>query len=98
MPLYEYECESCRLRTEVLQSVADEPLSVCAECGGTLKRLISAPGIQFKGSGWYVSDYSRKGTAPAGSSAEPAAESKTEAKPETKAGSSGSGAAEKKGE
>lgn len=61
MPLYEYECQSCHHRLETLQRVADPPLETCPECGGPLKRLISPPAVQFKGSGWYVTDYAGAG-------------------------------------
>jgi putative FmdB family regulatory protein len=60
MPLYEYQCQSCGQRTEVLQSFADAPRTVCEACGGDLKKLISAPAVQFKGTGWYVTDYAGK--------------------------------------
>ena len=60
MPLYEYECERCGKRLEVIQKFSDEPLTVCAECGGRLHRLLSSPAVQFKGTGWYVTDYARK--------------------------------------
>ena len=59
MPLYEYQCESCQGLLEVLQKFSDEPLSVCKECGGKLKRLLSPPGLHFKGTGWYVTDYAK---------------------------------------
>ena len=62
MPIYEYECQACGERVEVLQRVSDEPLAECESCGGELKRLISPPAFQFKGSGWYVTDYARKGS------------------------------------
>lgn len=61
MPLYEYRCEQCRELIEVLQRYSDDPLTVCEKCGGDLRRLISAPAVQFKGSGWYVTDYADKG-------------------------------------
>ncbi len=62
MPMYEYECQSCGQRIEVLQSFNDPPPTDC-DCGekDTLKKLISAPAFQFKGSGWYVTDYADKG-------------------------------------
>ena len=60
MPLYEYQCQSCGSHTEVMQRVSDPPLATCDECGGELKKLISAPAFQFKGEGWYVTDYARK--------------------------------------
>jgi putative FmdB family regulatory protein len=85
MPLYEYLCEACGQRTETLQRLADPPLTVCAQCGGTLKKQFSAPSFQFKGSGWYVTDYARSGSGSAGGSeksgaADAAAESKESAK------------------
>jgi len=61
MPLYEYRCESCDQVIEVLQRFSDEPLSECRTCGGRLERLLSPPGLQFKGSGWYITDYARAG-------------------------------------
>ena len=66
MPIYEYVCGSCKKKTEVIQGVNDAPLKVCPHCGGKLKKAISAPAIQFKGSGFYITDYPKgeKGTAP----------------------------------
>lgn len=61
MPIYEYQCQSCGERREVLQRISDPPLETCDECGGEVRKLISAPAFQFKGSGWYVTDYARKG-------------------------------------
>ena len=60
MPIYEYQCDGCSYRFEVKQSIKDDPLSICERCGKTVRRLISSPGIMFKGSGWYVTDYSDK--------------------------------------
>lgn len=60
MPLYEYKCHSCGAVFEVKQKVTDDPLDVHADCGGQVERLISAPALQFKGSGWYITDYARK--------------------------------------
>jgi len=60
MPIYEYQCESCGRRSEALQKISDPPLTTCAECEGSLTKLISAPSFQFKGSGWYVTDYADK--------------------------------------
>lgn len=65
MPLYEYRCQKCRKRFEVLQTINARPLDRCPECGGSLSRLISSPAIQFKGSGWYITDYAHKNS-PAG--------------------------------
>jgi putative FmdB family regulatory protein len=60
MPIYEYECLSCDKRTEILQRFDEAPLTTCPECGGEVKKLLSAPAFQFKGSGWYVTDYAGK--------------------------------------
>ena len=59
MPLYEYECESCAHRFEVIQKFSDAPISVCPKCGGAVQKLLSSPAIQFKGSGFYLTDYGR---------------------------------------
>lgn len=61
MPIYEYQCLRCEKKTEVLQRFEDPPLAACPDCGGEVKKLISSPAFQFKGSGWYVTDYARKG-------------------------------------
>jgi putative FmdB family regulatory protein len=61
MPLYEYECETCGARFEVIQRFADASVKTCRTCEGPVHRLLSAPAIQFKGSGWYITDYARKG-------------------------------------
>ena len=61
MPLYEYECETCKARFEVIQKFSDPRVAVCRTCGGQVHRMMSAPAIQFKGSGWYITDYARKG-------------------------------------
>jgi putative FmdB family regulatory protein len=61
MPIYEYQCLQCGKRTEQLQRMSDPPLAACPECGGAMKKLISSPAVQFKGSGWYVTDYAGKG-------------------------------------
>jgi putative FmdB family regulatory protein len=60
MPLYEYECTACGHRFERIQKFADAPLDSCPVCGGALQKLVSSPAFQFKGSGWYVTDYARK--------------------------------------
>lgn len=95
MPLYEYECDACAHRFEVIQKFSDAPIEVCPKCGGAVRKLLSSPAIQFKGSGWYITDYARSGktdstgagsakpeTPTAGGDAAPA---KTESKPEAKA-------------
>ncbi len=72
MPLYEYRCTQCFRRVEIIQKVGDPPLEKCLVCGGAMKKVISSPAIQFKGSGWYITDYARK-------SSPDKAEAKTEA-------------------
>jgi putative FmdB family regulatory protein len=62
LPLYEYACRQCGHRIEKIQKFSDPPLTQCEKCGGSLKQLLSSPAIQFKGSGWYVTDYARKPT------------------------------------
>ena len=62
MPLYEYRCSKCDTVFEVLQKFSDSPLTTHEGCGGAVERLISAPGFQFKGSGWYVTDYKGSGS------------------------------------
>jgi putative FmdB family regulatory protein len=59
MPLYEYQCENCGELFEVMQKFSDEPLTTHAKCGGKVHRLLSAPALQFKGSGWYITDYAK---------------------------------------
>lgn len=80
MPIYEYQCDNCSYRFEVKQSIKDDPLSTCARCGKAVRRLISSPGIMFKGSGWYITDYSDKLKPPSGAGGETSA--KTEEKKE----------------
>jgi putative FmdB family regulatory protein len=64
MPLYEYECDVCGHRFEVIQKLSDEPVAACPVCSGAVHKLQSAPAFQFKGSGWYVTDYARKDKGP----------------------------------
>src|SRR6266436_3808518 len=68
MPLYEYECKNCHHRFERLQKFSDPHVKKCPECGGPIEQVISAPAVQFKGSGWYVTDYAKKSSAPSSSS------------------------------
>ncbi|SLM49548.1 conserved protein of unknown function [Nitrospira japonica] len=60
MPIYEYLCEGCAYKFEIKQSIKDDPIAACERCGKPVQRLISSPAIMFKGSGWYVTDYSDK--------------------------------------
>ena len=62
MPLYEYQCDACGHRFEHIQKFSDPLLTVCPECGDAIRKLVSSPAIQFKGTGWYVTDYAKKGT------------------------------------
>ena len=88
MPLYEYSCRRCDKTFEVRQKFTDAPLTLHEGCGGEVERVISAPALQFKGTGWYITDYARGGKSPStnGSNAisESKTESKTESKPESK--------------
>ena len=61
MPIYEYTCSKCRKKIEVIQKMSDKPLKTHAGCGGKLTKEISASGFQFKGTGWYITDYAQKG-------------------------------------
>jgi len=69
MPLYEYECKKCHHRFEKIQKFSDPKVKKCPKCGGPVQDVISAPAVQFKGSGWYVTDYAKK-AAPASSPSE----------------------------
>lgn len=60
MPLYEYECRKCKKRTEKIEKLSGPHLKKCPHCGGAVERTASAPAIQFKGAGWYVTDYGGK--------------------------------------
>ena len=57
VPIYEYECEACNHRFEVIQKISDKPIKKCVLCRGKVHKVLSAPGLLFKGSGWYVTDY-----------------------------------------
>jgi len=59
MPLYEYECSNCHFALELMQKVSDPPPKKCPKCGGALKKRLSPPALQFKGSGWYITDYAQ---------------------------------------
>ncbi len=61
MPIYEFECQKCKAHTEVFQKMSDKAPTKCEKCGGRLEKLVSASAIQFKGSGWYVTDYAGNG-------------------------------------
>jgi putative FmdB family regulatory protein len=63
MPLYVYRCDTCGHEVECLQRFSDPPLTTCERCGGSFEKVLFPPGLQFKGTGWYVTDYARKGSA-----------------------------------
>ncbi len=86
MPLYEYQCDACDHRFEVIQKFSDAPLETCPKCNGAVRKLLSSPAFHFKGSGWYITDYARagKGGGEAG-----------ESKPADGPGKSGSGSTSK---
>jgi putative FmdB family regulatory protein len=67
MPLYEYECKKCGHRFEKIQLYSAKMVKKCPECGGQVEQMISAPAVQFKGSGWYVTDYAKKSSSPGSS-------------------------------
>jgi putative FmdB family regulatory protein len=99
MPLYDYRCHHCGETFEVRQKFADPVLTVHEGCGGELERLISLPALQFKGTGWYVTDYGRNGKKPpAGSNGKSGTKSDShgESKGESKTASNGDATAETK--
>lgn len=82
MPLYEYQCKKCGHRFERIQKFSDPPVKKCPKCGSAVEQVISAPAVQFKGSGWYVTDYAKKSSTPASSGDSSAkTENKKEEKP-----------------
>jgi putative FmdB family regulatory protein len=74
MPNYEYLCTKCGHRFEQIRKFSDKQLRKCPECGGVIEQVISAPAVQFKGSGWYVTDYAKKGTSSGSSSSSSSSE------------------------
>ncbi len=74
MPLYEYACANCGVHTEVMQRIAAPPLASCPHCGGPVHKVLASPALHFKGTGWYVTDYGRRGN---GSKAENRTEGKS---------------------
>ena len=88
MPLYEYECDNCGHRFEVIQKFSDEPLTSCPKCQGPVRKLLSSPAIQFKGSGWYITDYAKKTGTSAGSTKSEGASSSEKASDSSSGGDS----------
>ena len=68
MPLYEYQCKKCHHRFERIQKFSDPHIKKCPDCGGPVEQVLSAPAVQFKGSGWYVTDYAKKSSGSTASS------------------------------
>ncbi len=64
MPLYEYQCDACSNRFERIQKFSDPHVDICPACGGSVRKLLSSPAIQFKGTGWYITDYAKKSSTP----------------------------------
>ena len=90
MPIYEYQCQDCGHKLEVLHRVSNPPKKRCPKCGGRLKKMISAPAIQFKGKGWYITDYARSGGGKEeGTKAKPKADKAPAAKKDSASPSSG---------
>ena len=97
MPLYEYECKKCHHRFERIVKYSDAPMKKCPDCGGPVEQTITAPAVQFKGSGWYVTDYAKKSSA-TGSSSNGDSKSKDEAASKKESGSKEEPSASKKEE
>lgn len=97
MPLYEYVCQKCKRRTEVIQNVGGRPIRNCPHCGGKVKKAFSAPAILFKGSGFYITDYAKGKTEEKGASPAPSEKGES-GKSESGKSESGDKPAEKTGE
>ena len=99
MPLYEYQCDACSHRFERIQKFSDPHVDTCPKCGGAVRKLLSSPAIQFKGSGWYITDYAKKSSTDSGKNNSSAAgggdsaSSSSSDKGSDKANSTGSGSA-----
>jgi putative FmdB family regulatory protein len=91
VPLYEYQCPN-HGRFELIRKFSDPPVEACPDCGAPVEKLLASPAIQFKGTGWYITDYARKGNGGAakGGSSETKPEGKTDSKPASSDSSSGS--------
>jgi putative FmdB family regulatory protein len=85
MPLYEYQCKKCKHTFEKIQSFSDKPIKKCPKCGGPVEKLLSAPAVQFKGTGWYVTDYAAKSSGRSGGESKDASSSSDGAGSEAKA-------------
>ena len=85
MPLYEYQCDACAHRFEVIQKFSDAPIDVCPKCSGVVRKLLSSPAIQFKGTGWYITDYARAGKTDSATTKPSSSDSKSETKSDSTA-------------
>jgi putative FmdB family regulatory protein len=95
MPLYEYECKKCGHRFEKIQKYSDRMVKKCPDCGGRVEQMISAPAVQFKGSGWYVNDYPKKGgTSASSESSASLKDSGKDEKPKSESSAKGSSSKE----
>jgi len=101
MPLYEYECKKCHHRFERIQKYSDPHVKKCPDCGGKVEQVVSAPAVQFKGSGWYFTDYAKKSSAGSSSNGDSSdsggKKDEKDEKKETKSDSSGSGSSKTEG-
>jgi putative FmdB family regulatory protein len=88
MPLYEYECKKCHHRFERIQKFSDPHVKKCPKCGGPIEQVISAPAVQFKGSGWYVTDYAKKSSTGSSSSSNSNGDSSNKDSKSSKSGES----------
>ncbi len=98
MPLYEYECKKCHHRFERIQKFSDPHVKKCPKCGGSIEQVISAPAVQFKGSGWYVTDYAKKSSTGSASSSNGDSSKDSKAKSEDSAKSESSSKSDSKSE
>lgn len=96
MPLYEYQCKKCKHVFEKIRKFSDPPFKKCPECGGPVEQLLSAPAVQFKGSGWYVTDYARKSDGGSSKAAESGGEESSASKATEKASDDKSESKDKK--
>jgi putative FmdB family regulatory protein len=83
MPIYEYQCKRCHHRFERIQKFSDPHVKKCPECGGPVERLLSPPAVQFKGSGWYVTDYAKKAAKPSSTAGDSGSQAESGAKAES---------------
>jgi putative FmdB family regulatory protein len=98
MPLYEYQCKKCHHRFEKIQKFSDPHLKKCPRCGGTIEQVISAPAVQFKGTGWYVTDYAKKSSSSSSGDGDSASKSDTASKAESAPKKEGKSKSETKAE